>query len=138
MINILKSHYKNFSKFAVVGASNTVIDLTVFYILYQHFEIYFVFAHISAFLVAVINSFVFNALWTFKSLKRGQILRQVISFILVAVVGLCVSSIAIYIASFYVHIYIAKIFAIMAAMSWNYMGSWLFVFKKRSVDQGES
>ncbi len=132
MLNIFKSHYKNFSKFAVVGASNTVIDLIVFYILYEQFEVYFVIAHICAFLIAVTNSFIFNALWTFKSLKRGQMLKQILPFILVAMVGLGISSLAIYIASFYMHIYLAKIFAIMVAMLWNYSGSWLFVFKKKN------
>ncbi len=131
MLDIFKSHYKNFSKFAIVGASNTVIDLIIFYILYEQFEIYFVIAHVCAFIVAVTNSFIFNALWTFKSLKRGQIYKQILSFILVAMVGLGVSSIAIYFASFYVHIYLAKIFAIMVTMLWNYYGSWLFVFKKK-------
>lgn len=131
MINIFKSHYKKFSKFAVVGAFNTIIDLSVFYILYEHFNIYFVIAHICAFLVAVINSFIFNSLWTFKSLKRGQITKQFLSFVLVAMIGLGISSLVIYIAAFYMHVYLAKIFAIIAVMIWGYAGSWLFVFKEK-------
>ncbi len=131
MIDIFKSHYKNFTKFAVVGVANTIIDFGVFYILYELFNVYFVLANIFAFMVAVLNSFIFNALWTFKSLKRDQILRQIFSFVIVALIGLCISSITIYIAALYVHVYLAKIFAIIAAIFWNYTGSWLFVFKKK-------
>ncbi len=132
MIDFFKCHYKRFSKFSTVGVINTIIDFSVFYILYEYFGFYYLFAHIFAFLIAVINSFIINAIWTFKALNFKQVIRQVSLFIIVSVFGLCISSLVIYIAQGYMNIYLAKILAAISALSWNYLGSFLFVFKKPS------
>ena len=129
MIDILKSHYKSFSKFTVVGGINTVIDFSAFYLLFEVFGIGFVIAHIGAFSVAVINSFVFNAIWTFKNLKRGQLFKQVAMFLVIAVFGLGLSTLTIYLCAPYMNIYLAKIAAMAVSLVWNYVGSWLFVFR---------
>ena len=129
MLNFFKSHYKNFRKFSAVGLINTVVDFFVFYVLYESLGLYFFIAHVCAFLVAVLNSFILNALWTFKALKRDKILKQVISFIAVALAGLIISSVVIYMAEPYMYVYFAKILAVFSTLLWNYTGSWLFVFK---------
>ncbi len=129
MRDIVRSHYKSFSKFSVVGAFNTVIDFSVFFILNDIVGIGFIFAHICAFFVALANSFVFNALWTFKNLKRDQLVKQISAFIVIGLIGLMLSTLTIYIAGLYTNVYIAKVLAMFVSFSWNYIGSWLFVFK---------
>lgn len=131
MRELVKSHYKSFGKFTVVGALNTVIDFAVFYVLYEIFELWFVFAHILAFFVALTNSFVFNSLWTFKNLKRDKLLRQVSSFVVVGLIGLLFSTVTLFIAELFVHVYVAKVFAMAASFLWNYTGSSIFVFKDK-------
>ncbi len=132
MRELVKSHYKSFGKFTIVGALNTVIDFAIFYILYEVFTLWFVFAHVFAFFVALTNSFIFNSLWTFNNTKPDKLLRQVGSFVAVGLVGLLFSTITLYIAELFVHVYIAKVFAMGASFSWNYAGSSIFVFRSKS------
>jgi len=129
MREIVKSHYKSFSKFTVVGAINTVIDFSVFYILHDLFDVVFVAAHIGAFFVALANSFYFNAIWTFKNLKRDQLIKQISAFTAIGVTGLVLSTITIYLASYFMWVYFAKIMAMAVSFIWNYIGSWIFVFR---------
>ncbi len=129
MRDILKSHYKSFSKFTVVGAINTVIDFGIFFILHDIFAVMFVVAHISAFFVALANSFYFNAIWTFKNLKKDQLIRQITSFVIIGLIGLLLSTLTIYFANQFMWVYFAKVLAMGVSFVWNYVGSWLFVFK---------
>jgi len=63
-------------------------------------------AHVGAFFIAWTNSFVFNALWTFEDLKKGQVLRQVFAFLIVGLIGLGLSTLTIYIVGYFVTIYL--------------------------------
>jgi len=132
MRDIVKSHYKSFSKFTVVGLVNTLIDFFIFYILHDLFDVMFVYAHITAFFIALTNSFYFNAIWTFKNLKRDQLVKQITSFVAVGFSGLILSTLTIYFANQFMWVYFAKILAMGVSLIWNYVGSWLFVFKEKS------
>lgn len=129
MRDILKSHYKSFSKFTLVGVINTVIDFSIFFILHDLFGVMFVIAHVSAFFVALANSFYFNAIWTFKNLKRDQLVKQISAFVIIGVMGLVLSTLTIYAANHFMWVYYAKILAMAVSLIWNYVGSWIFVFK---------
>ncbi len=130
MIEVIKSHYKSISKFSVVGVVNTIIDFAVFSFLFYTFEIPFIIAHICAFCVAIINSFYFNAIWTFRNLKREQLMLQVTQFFIVGLVGLGFSTITLYFAAFFMPAILAKCVAMGVSLVWNYVASWVFVFKK--------
>ncbi len=130
MIDVIKSHYKSVGKFGVVGIANTALDFLVYYILNHFFGFYFILAHVCSFFVAATNSFFLNALWTFKNLKRDQIFKQISRFLVIAIVGLGISTLTITFAEQIVeNIYIAKVFATGATFAWNYVGSFLFVFR---------
>tara|TARA_B100001989_G_C24550333_1_gene474038 strand:- start:351 stop:767 length:417 start_codon:yes stop_codon:yes gene_type:complete len=131
MKQIIKNHYKSFSRFTVVGAMNTVIDFGVFAILFYWFELSPVVSHICAFFVALINSFIFNAIWTFKNLKRDQLIRQMSRFYMVGIIGLLLSTPVVKYLSLFFHPLIAKIAAMAVSFIWNYIGSWIFVFKDK-------
>jgi len=57
-----------FVKFAIIGILNTGIDWIVFYLLNMlvFFDIHEWFAKSISFVIAAINSFIWNSLWTFK------------------------------------------------------------------------
>lgn len=135
MLDHLKSHYKNMGKYGVVGIVNTVVDFAVYTFLIEVFDVYFVFAHIGGFFVAVINSFFLNAIWTFKSLKRDQIVMQIMRFVLIALIGLGLSIITINLAENIIgNVYIAKVMASGVTFLWNYTGASLFVFTNKKND----
>ncbi len=129
MKDVLKKHYRTFRRFSTVGAINTAIDFAVFFILYKWFGVPVLIAHILAFFTAVVNSFVLNALWTFKNLKRDQLLKQIASFLIISLIGLVLSSLAIFIASFYMYGALAKVLAVFVSLTWNYVGCKFVVFK---------
>lgn len=132
MKQIFKNHYKSFSKFSVVGGINTIIDFGIFVILFYYVGFSSVSAHICAFFFALVNSFIFNALWTFKNLKRDQLIKQVSAFFIVGLIGLALSTPVVKYLSFYIHPLLAKVVAMFVSFTWNYIGSWIFVFKGKS------
>ncbi|PIX30184.1 hypothetical protein COZ63_01030 [Candidatus Berkelbacteria bacterium CG_4_8_14_3_um_filter_42_13] len=91
-----------FLKFAVVGVANTLVDWAVFYLL-----IFFVIpdgrflAKALSFIVAAINSFILNSIWTFRqefysgiadrNLKFYRISTYFIRFFIVSLVGFIIN-----------------------------------------------
>ena len=55
-----------FVKFGVVGVANTVVDWIVFYILLNTIVTLEPAAKAIAFLVAMLNSYIWNTIWTFR------------------------------------------------------------------------
>jgi putative flippase GtrA len=130
MRDILKSHYKSVGRFTLVGVSNTIIDFSVFYLLHDVFDIYFLIAHVCGFILALCNSFYFNATWTFNRLDKKRWYKQAVFFALVSAVGMGLSTFTIYIANAFVWVYFAKALATIVSFSWNYCASFFFVFKE--------
>lgn len=124
------SHYKYISRFSLVGLLNTALDFFVFFLLFTIFGFGGVISHLMAFCVALANSFILNAKWTFQNLKRDQLFRQVLTFVLIGFSGLVVSTVTLAFLSPIVTTYPAKIIAIGASLIVNYLGSALIVFKK--------
>jgi putative flippase GtrA len=78
---------RQFVKFCIVGASSTVISFGIFNILYLKFAFPLVPAVTIAFLLAVINGFMWNRHWTFKEAKHKSAREQYMKFLAVNVVG---------------------------------------------------
>lgn len=81
--------FMQFIKFALVGASNTVIDMLVSMVLNAVFHWYY-FAKVIGYCCGVLNSYMLNSRWTFKKERRKDA-REVISFIAVNLVVLLIS-----------------------------------------------
>ena len=69
--------YKNkaiieFIKFGIVGVSNTVISLLIYYIL-VYFKFHYLSANISAWIISVYNAFYWNQRYVFKSDNKWYI-----------------------------------------------------------------
>lgn len=141
MLDILKSHYKRFGQFSLVGVLNTLIDFTVFYFFIYIINANTVTSQTFAFIAAVSNSYIFNSRWTFKGLGQKKKKERIVSFFMVALSGFIFSTIVLLSAEFFLEPYIPdylepkfipKLLATFTSFSWNYCGSWLFVFKEKS------
>jgi putative flippase GtrA len=77
-----------FSKFAAVGTLGTVIDFGVLNLLILTFGFSKGLAKTCSFTVAVINSFIWNRLWTFREARDRPIGPLLVQFFLVSVGGL--------------------------------------------------
>lgn len=135
-----------FCKCAIVGASNTLVDLAVLNLLMFftgiNTGIYIsLFSGIS-FIAADVNSFLWNKFWTFRDKKKDSrsLLRQIIAFLIVSSVGLAINTFAVHIivnviekpqwaisASLWANI--AKLCAVFLTIAWNFTGYKLIVFK---------
>lgn len=134
------------TKFLLVGGLNTFIDLGVLNLLIFVFGtatgiLFSLFKGIS-FLVAVLNSYVWNKHWTFSSKDEGvgETGKEFVQFFLVSIGGLFVN---VGTASFVVNVIgpqfgfslalwanIGAITAAFGSLAWNFLGYKLIVFKK--------
>lgn len=131
-----------FAKFIVVGSLSALIDLGVLNILMFLTKVsdgfFFVFIKAFSFLMALINSYFWNKVWTFE--KKGKNIKEGFRFFIISVIGFIIN---ISIAFIVVNIIspkfgvnsiqwanIAGITAILVAMFWNFIGFKFLVFKK--------
>ncbi len=155
-------------KFAIVGILNTLIDVVILNLLvYLGFMATliilgqkFLIANIIAVAVAMINSFILNKQWTFKS-EGSNVYLEILKFLVITIIGMFVihqivfnvfyydlpsiSSVIISIVYFtklnaifpdaFIALNFAKGIAIFASLIWNFMGYKFFVFKPKSFPQ---
>jgi putative flippase GtrA len=74
-------------KFSVVGASGYVVNLVVFALLVHGADVDYRLAAVGSWLVAVLNNYTWNRLWTFRD-RRGHFGHQGARFFLVAAIAL--------------------------------------------------
>ena len=131
------------AKFFLVGGLNTFIDLGILNLLIfaggTAVGIWFSVFKGIAFVVAVLNSYVWNKYWTFNTKTQAQG-KEFIQFLLVSIVGFVIN---VGIASFFVNIIgapdtmsdniwanVSAVIATLTAMLWNFIGYKFIVFKK--------
>jgi putative flippase GtrA len=81
---------KRFFRFAVVGVSGTIVDYSIFFLLSRLFGFPKNISLTFSFIVAVINNFSLNRIWTYPESKEKNFLDQIIKFTLVSIVGLLI------------------------------------------------
>lgn len=86
-------------KFAIVGASSTVINLTVLYLMLRLLHGHRYISTSVAFLVSVVNGYVWNRRWTFKAAQAKAVHTQFAQFFLVNLVGWGLDLLIIWLAS---------------------------------------
>lgn len=74
-------------KFCAVGSSGYAVNLAVYATMVKLAGVHFVFAAICSFLVAVVNNYTLNRLWTFRE-ARGRLGLQGLRFLTVSIVAL--------------------------------------------------
>ena len=130
-----------FIKFGLVGVSNTAVDWIIFYILTATILINAEpFAKAIAFIAAVLNSYLWNSVWTFKKefennlgkekLKNGTTLF--VKFAVVSLVGWAINYYAFKYTRFSLDQgkLMALVVASAAATFWNFFGNKLWTYKK--------
>jgi putative flippase GtrA len=93
-----KKEIRRFLKFAVVGATGTVIDfglMNVFFLLFNRVLMMSVvgsrlISSIISFTVAVINNFVLNRVWTYADLEKKPFITQLMQFSVISIIGLII------------------------------------------------
>lgn len=121
---------RQFVKFGIVGIFSTIIDWGIFYLLNLVFGVYYLTAKVLSFLVAVINSFIWNRRWTFHSQNQNRG-KEFTKFLIIALVGLSVNALIMYLAVsiFHTRKIVGLIFATGIVTFWNFLANKYYTFK---------
>jgi len=79
---------QRFLRFAVVGVSGTIIDFSIFNLLSVAIGLPVIFSSVASFIIAVINNFIWNRVWTYPESKEMDLSGQLVKFSVVSVLGL--------------------------------------------------
>lgn len=135
---------KIFLKYCVVGVLGTLIDLGIFAALVEishidpktsHLTYVFVTA---GFVVAVINNFILNKIWTFGLAQKKNTKKQFIKFVITAVIGLLISNVLMYlwITVFLIWHIAAKLLTSAIVLVWNFFANKYWTFRIRVLQKG--
>lgn len=119
-----------FLKYCVVGTSGTFVDFASLYVMVEFLGINVYVGATLAFLLAVVNNFTFNKIWTFKN-KAKTYRKQFIKFLLVSCVGLLItlSFMFFYVTILGIWYMLAKILTAPFVLTWNFLGNKYWTFK---------
>lgn len=67
-----REHLFQFIKFSLVGVSNTLLSLAIYYILIL-FEVNYILANTIAFIISVLNSYIWNNRFVFRKRVSGHL-----------------------------------------------------------------
>lgn len=129
-----KESYRQFVKFAIVGAINTLVDWAVFYLLMLFFKVNTqMIKQISkalSFAVSATSSYLMNRVWTFRS-KDKNVLKEASRFFIVALGGLVINQVIFYLATGPSHLrnIWGLILATASATLWNFIFNKKWTFK---------
>jgi len=120
-----------FIKFSIVGVSNTLVSLVLFYILFEFLGVYYIIASTLGYIVGLINSYFWNLRWTFRHRHSSGVL---VKFIIVNVIALSLklTIISILVESFLMPELFAEIIAMGFAIVVNFGGNRFWTFSKNN------
>ena len=110
-----------FFKFGVVGFIGLCLDFSITYVLKEKLLWNKFIANAVGFSVAVISNYALNRVWTFES-NDPRIMRQLVLFIVISLVGLGINTLTIYILHQRkeINFYVSKFIAVIVVFCWNF------------------
>lgn len=128
--NFLKSVYQ-FTLFCIVGISNTLVNISVYYILI-FFGVYYLISNTVAFLLSVLNAYYWNNKFVFKKSKTVEVKplsKTFLSYLCTFLLG----SVLLFIFVHYLHIpeSIAPLINIIIMTPVNFILNKFWIFKSK-------
>ena len=107
-----------------------VVDFTVTWLCKEKLRWNKYLSNSLGFVLAATNNYIWNRLWTFQS-QSPFVAREYLSFFLIAVVGLGINNLFVYILHDRMHLnfYLSKLFAIGVVTLWNFTMNYVFTFR---------
>lgn len=128
---------KQFFKFCLVGGLGVLVNLGVLYSLVQFLGLFYLYAAILAFVVAVSSNFILNRIWTFANVRKGVgITGQYFRFFGISIMGLLINLTILYLLVQHGNLWylFSQMVAILAATTNNFLGSKYWAFRKKGLD----
>lgn len=123
--------FRQIIKFGLVGIVNTVITLTIVFLLTHLFRIPYIIANVVGYVLGFINSYIMNRKWTFHSTGsvNSEAPRFVMTFIIAYLIQLCVLIFLIRVVSLREET--AQLISMVIFTVVNFLGNKLFTFNER-------
>ncbi|MBX9138118.1 GtrA family protein [Clostridium sp. K12(2020)] len=120
-----------FIKFGLVGVLNTLINWIIFAVL-NFVGVYYIIANVIAYVIATINSYIWNSRWVFK--YKGEDKKETTTkFILLNLAGLALNTMILYLLVDLIGLnkLIALVITTVIVMVINYIVNKIWVFKEK-------
>lgn len=121
-----------FFKFGIVGFSNTIISLTVYYIL-VYFGVHYILANAGGFVVSVVNAFYWNNKYVFKGKTEthfGKLFSKVfLSYGASFMLSTCL--IALFVEILRISEWIAPVLRLVVTVPLNFLFNKIWAFKDK-------
>ena len=119
-------------RFSIVGVGNTLVNWSIFIIL-NVFGVYYIISNIIAYIIATINSYIWNSLWVFKY-GQGLDINTSVKFFILNLVGLTANTTIMYILVDILNLnkFMALVLASVVVVIMNYTINKLWVFKEEN------
>lgn len=126
-VNALILKNISFLKFCIVGASNTIISLIIYWILLK-FDIYYLVASTIAYMAGILNGYLLSSKYVFKTTKSIQ---TIFKFFVVYGTSLLINLFLLYVLVDIVGInkMIAQVMTIVVNTLFNYFVNKIWTFK---------
>jgi len=118
-----------FLKFCAVGFSGMLIDFGTTWLLKEKVRVNKYLANSTGFILAATSNYIWNRLWTFQS-ENDKIAIEYFSFILIAVAGLGINNLVIFLLNdrLKINFYLSKLFAVGVVTVWNFLMNFIITF----------
>lgn len=125
-----KVEIKRFIKYCSVGLINTAVDYLSFFILTHLLSVNLYISQAAAFLIATLNSYLLNRLFTFK-VNAPLFGKKLLFFYMLNIFTMLISVMSLYILCdvFLINKFIAKIPIMPITFMINYLGNRLMIFR---------
>jgi len=129
-------YWMRFIKFNIVGLTGVFVNQGIL-ILLTSLGLYYLYSGIVAIEVSIISNFLLNDLWTFKDRRSGHILKRLVKFNILMLVGLVINLLILYALTdlLSLHYTISNLFGIGIASIARYLMSikWAWLQPQKKV-----
>ncbi|MDY6934888.1 MAG: GtrA family protein [Spirochaetota bacterium] len=124
-----KKEIKLFLKYCIVGVSNTIVGLGTILILYNIFKVDYRLSNIIGYTLGLINSFILNKMWTFRS--KSVFYKEIIPFFLFFLVSYIINlgAVVFCVEILLINKNISQLIGMVFYTSTNFIGNRLWTFK---------
>ncbi len=125
-----KGSFKQIIRFVITGALSAGLEFFVYTYLINHFQIYYQYSNVLAFVAANVLNYTLSRHWVFEK-GRHSVSVEFMAFVLVALIGLGLNIFLLWILIGHLQIdyRLAKVFAIFVVVAWNFFSKKTLVFQ---------